>query len=98
MNLLVVGLILSITLAVTASVFAIWPVVADAPWEDDVNVPVVVESVDQIRCEGALRLRESATEGLGNASGRFAFRSIGILKDQLNQAQNEINRYCLIHH
>jgi len=97
-KLLVAGLILSLTLAVTASVFAIWPVVADAPWEDDVNVPVVVESVDQIRCEGALRLRESVTEGLGNVSGRLAFRSIEILKGQLNQAQNEINRYCPIHH
>lgn len=52
MKLLVVGLILSLTLAVTASVFAIWPVVADAPWENN-DVPVVVQPVQRepSRCE-----------------------------------------------
>ena len=35
MRLLVVALVLTMAVAVTASVFAIWPVVADAPWEDE---------------------------------------------------------------
>ena len=34
MRLLISALVLTLAVAVTASVFAIWPVVADAPWED----------------------------------------------------------------
>ena len=48
--------IVGLTLAVIASIFAIWPVVADAPWED--AVPEVEESRgDELRCEAALSLK-----------------------------------------
>lgn len=91
MRALVAALILTFAIAVTASVFAIWPVVADAPWEDDVSVPVAVDNTEEILCEGALRLRESAAEGLGNVTFRAAWRA---LEDQLERAQREIDRYC----
>ena len=39
-RLLIASLYLTLAVAITASVFAIWPVVADAPWED--SAPVVV--------------------------------------------------------
>ncbi len=35
MRFLIAALVIIFAVAVTASVFAIWPVVADAPWEDD---------------------------------------------------------------
>ena len=38
----------ALIIAVVASVFAIWPVVANAPWEDD--APVVEDRTDEIRC------------------------------------------------
>lgn len=34
MRLLIAALVFTLAIAVTASVFAIWPVVGDAPWED----------------------------------------------------------------
>ena len=37
-RLLIATLYLTLAVAITASVFAIWPVVADAPWEDKVPV------------------------------------------------------------
>lgn len=47
--------ILALTLAIVASVFAIWPVVAEAPWEDD-TAPAVAPVVAPVvappsRCE-----------------------------------------------
>ncbi len=35
MKLMLTALVATFAVAVTASVFAIWPVVADAPWEDE---------------------------------------------------------------
>lgn len=45
MRLLVAALVLTFVVAVIASVLAIWPVVADAPWEPDTQA-VVQPTVD----------------------------------------------------
>lgn len=111
MRLLIAALALSLTVAVVAAVFAIWPVVADAPWEESGSVDAkdcstlrerrkAAEEFDiyiwdvtcadvgrvrqryDMRCEAALRLRESA---VGSTSTN---RSI------LSRAQSEITRYC----
>ena len=47
------ALIAALSLAVVASVFAIWPVVADAPWEESKIVQVEVAPTED-RCEEAL--------------------------------------------
>ena len=55
------ALIATSVIAVTASVFAIWPVVADAPWE---NNPTPIPTVNQaalLRCQGAIDLRQEAS-------------------------------------
>ena len=46
MRLLLAALAVTSTIAVTASVFAIWPAVGDAPWEDDTApaIEVIAES------------------------------------------------------
>ena len=80
---------MTFVIAVTASVFAIWPAVADAPWEDEVPTPVVVsDDTDAIRCEGALRFRDSTVQtgkvGLGGNT----------YDEQLANAEREIQRYC----
>ena len=83
MRALIAALIFTLAVAVTASVFAIWPVVADVPWEDE---PVVVQPVDriaEIRCEGALRLRETWVER-GAGPGASVYQG----------AEREIARYC----
>ncbi len=46
MRLMLAALVATSVIAVTASVFAIWAGVTDAPWEDDVS-----------RCQAALELR-----------------------------------------
>jgi hypothetical protein len=52
MRLLVAALVLTFAVAVTASVFAIWPVVADAPWEQAAAAqPIVVRQPTPSRCE-----------------------------------------------
>ena len=87
------ALILTFALAVTASGFTLWAVVADAPWEDDVSVPIVADNTDEIRCEGALRLREAVVEASQSAPrGIIAFSRDA--EDQLAKAEREIDRYC----
>ena len=81
-------------IAVTASVFAIWPAVADAPWE---NEPVVVEST--VRCEGALDFRVSIIDAGEYSSGLAIGRAqnadgVRDYDTQLAKAENEIRRYC----
>lgn len=51
MRLMAAALILSLTLAVVAAVFALWPVVADAPWEYEAPEPVVIQPDEPSRCE-----------------------------------------------
>ena len=91
MNLLVVGLILSLTLAVTASVFAIWPVVADAPWESNTEI-IVTESSNDVRCEAALDLREMLiTQGELSRGNPAGVRDYDL---QLIKAVIEIDQLC----
>ena len=86
MKLLLAALAVTFTIAVTASVFAIWPAVADAPWEDEIPTPVVVEdTTNALRCQGRLDIRERA---LFEASGPEALEIL------LKAAQAEIDRYC----
>ena len=98
---------MTFVIAVVASVFAIWPVVGDAPWEDD--APAVVDdrigdndTTSDTRCEGALSLRASVI-----AAGRLNPGRIPVLGEepsnpggladydaQLAKAEREIDRYC----
>ena len=50
MKFLLAALAVTSTIAVTASVLAIWPTVADAPWEDEM-------SLRELNCEAALGMR-----------------------------------------
>ena len=89
MRLLPGALVVTFAIAVTASVFAIWPVVADAPWEDK---PAVVDRTAEIRCESALDLRAAII-----LKGEFAFGNETGLLDydaQLAAVQREVTRYC----
>lgn len=91
MRLQLAALIATSIIAIVAAVFAIWPVVGEAPWEDD-TPPVAVEDNTQL-CEGALRLRETAVQALAEASGaRLSIRQE--IEGQLRQAEREIDRYC----
>ncbi|MCH8064342.1 MAG: hypothetical protein IIC90_00750 [Chloroflexi bacterium] len=47
MRALIAALIFMLAVAVTASIFAMWPVVGDAPWEDD--VPIVQDGTNELR-------------------------------------------------
>lgn len=79
MRLVLAALAVTFTIAVTSSVFAIWPVVTDAPWEDDVPVTAIATPTF---CENLYRLFEGANdpdiekrvfEALG--SGRCVFNN-----------------------
>ena len=109
MKLLLAALAVTFAIAVVASVFAIWPAVADAPWED---APAVVDDgTDVVRCDGALSLRASViaageySEGarvgglpsLPTLRGEPLVGNPGGLRDydaQLAKAEREIARYC----
>lgn len=94
MKLQLAALVLTMAVAVIAAVFAIWPVVADAPWEDS-SPPAITQptgSKDAIRCQGALSFRDTVI-----AAGRFGGNNPGGLRDyaaQLSKAEREIATYC----
>ena len=96
MRLLIAALILTLGVAVTAATFAIWPVVADAPWEDTTE-PVVEDRTDEIRCQAALDLSAAILK-----DGRDAYRT-GVrdpescgseYRLQLAHADRDIDRFC----
>ena len=94
MKLQLAALIATAVIAVIAAVFAIWPALGDAPWEDEVPTPVVVsDDTDAIRCEGALSLRGIAVEALGSRSDVF-FTGYQNIEAELAKAEREISRYC----
>ena len=106
MKLLLAALAVTFAIAVTASVFAIWPAVADAPWEDGTPV-AVIDGTESVRCEGALSLRasviavgeysEGARVGGLQELGEPLVGNPGGLRDydaQLAKAEREIDRYC----
>ena len=95
--------IAALAIAIVAAVFAIWPVVTDAPWEE--SAPAVVDDgTDDVRCEGALSLRASVIEagrenpggGFGRGFGEEPSNPGGLrdYEEQLAKAENEINSYC----
>ena len=101
MRLLIATLMLTLAVAVTASVFAIWPVVADAPWENEVPV---ADRGDTLRCQGALDYRAAI---VANPPTRAQFsgpffddQGVATVTDQdalqrlLDQAEREIDLYC----
>lgn len=87
MRLLAVALVFTFAVAVTASVFAIWPAVADAPWEDATPTPPRPAQTNEIRCQEALDLRE-----------RYLFenpyREAEAWTAAMENALEEIDRYC----
>ena len=96
MKLLLAALAVTFAIAIVASVFAIWPAVADAPWED--SAPVVPRTdIDALRCESALGLRADIL-----AHGRDAYRDgvkdpeswLVAYEHQLSDAESEIQHYC----
>ena len=94
MKLLLAALAVTFAIAVVASVFAIWPVVADAPWEDEVPTPVVQDQGEVLLCEAAIRLRDEMRVEDGKvrfSSGRMLQREINTL---LGEAKADIDRYC----
>ena len=108
MRLLIPALILTAAVAVTASVFAIWPVVADAPWENDVPAVAapVADNTGALRCQGALDYRAAIAANPPTHSS-FSIRRPGdppspgvAITDQdalqrlLDDAESEITRYC----
>ncbi len=71
-----VVLLLTLTIAVTASVFAIWPVVADAPWEPNIeaSVPIAQPAPRVSQCERiAQQLADAGTDVAG-----FTIRELGV--------------------
>ncbi len=94
---IIVSIIAVGVVAVTAAVFAIWPVVADAPWEHSSEIVVSDSShepVNSLRCEAALELRMTALTD-GGASSRFrsyrnAVQPLGLFE----KAEQEIGRFC----
>ncbi len=96
-------------IAIVASVFAMWSVVADAPWEEGVvAVPTLMplDRTRELRCEGAYGLRDAIIiagpyvseyvprEG---SSRRARSGNIGGVRNYtfaLANAEAEIDRYC----
>ena len=75
MRLLLAALAVTFAIAVTASVFAIWPAVADAPWEDETPTPVIQKAPTPDRCGQLI-------EALGNASQPY---SISLIQDDMRE-------------
>ena len=86
MRALIAALVVTFTIAVVASVFAIWPVVADAPWEKNAVVQPVIDRTAEIRCEGALSYRDSLIAASAGEIWRY--------ESQLDEADREISRFC----
>ncbi len=99
---------LVLIVAVVASVFAIWPVVADAPWEEEAVIVVETEAPDP-RCEAALIMKAEARvarAALPQGGGSFGINNFNEsssvsyarprreLEEVIEQADRDIHRYC----
>ena len=91
MKLLLAALAITFVIAVTASVFAIWPVVADAPWEDDAPTPVLQDQGELLLCDAAIRLRDEMR--IEEKDRQTSLRS-GEIDALLSEANADIDRYC----
>ena len=84
------GIAALVLLLFVTSVFAIWPVIADAPWEDSAVVRTTPEPERVDRCEAALRFRDAATLALqGTTRGALI-----AARDQIGAARREVSRFC----
>lgn len=86
------ALVATATIAIVAAVFAIWPAVADAPWENET-------SLRELNCEARLDFRVNIIEAGEFHSGIAIGAPVNAdgVKDydaQLAKAENEIERYC----
>ena len=102
MKLLLAALAVTFAIAVTASVFAIWPAVADAPWEDE-KATLRVDQGETVLCDIAILLRDNLQGWVDLLEGGIEFtvpmNSQGSIRpaearDLLNAAEREIDRYC----
>lgn len=91
---LLIALLLAV--AIAASVFAIWPVVADAPWLDSAG-----NNHDEVLCQGALDYRVAIlanppthVEPRTLRGGGVAITDQDFLRQLLSGAQNLVDRYC----
>ena len=82
-----------IVIAVLAGL-AIWPAVADAPWEQEASAPVVEDTTDEIRCEGALDLREAVIDAGQYRNGSSGKLTGAEFDNQMDKAEREIARFC----
>ena len=82
------ALIATSAIAITATVFATWASVTDAPWEDtEQPAPVVVDTTTEIRCQAGLDLRERLLFDRGGRTAE-AWRSL------MSDVMDDINLYC----
>ena len=73
MKLLLAALFVTFVIAVTASVFAIWPAVADAPWEDKIPTPIILKAPTPDRCSELIEALGNATDDHASVTLRVAF-------------------------
>ena len=94
---------LVLIVAVVASVFAIWPVVADAPWEDEAAVVTEEAEAPDPRCEAAHIMKAEATVSLAGVPDSFLNSVVETnkrdsIKRQLGtiieEAGRDIRRFC----
>ena len=84
---------LALIVAIVASVFAIWPVVADAPWEE--GAVIVMEAQAETpdpRCEAARIMRAEARVARAALPGRSISKAD--LAELIEEADIDIRRYC----
>ena len=102
MRLLVAALVLTVAVAIGASVVAIWASVAEAPWEDEKATPRVDQG-ETVLCDIAILLRDNLQGWVDLLEGGIEFtvpmNSQGSIRpaearDLLNAAEREIDRYC----
>jgi hypothetical protein len=93
MRVLLAVLGLTFIFASVAAIFAIWPVVADAPWEDGSSAEAEdSDSTNEVRCEAALSLKEAIIR-----QGEYSFNNQDGLRDydgEMFLAERDIRRYC----
>ena len=73
MKLLLAALFVTFAIAVTASVFAIWPAVASAPWENEIPTPIVLNAPTPDRCSELIEALGNATDDAASVTLRFEF-------------------------
>lgn len=72
MRLLIAALVFTLAIAVTASVFAIWPAVADAPWEESA-APVVAPPRQPRELSPCEVLRQQVTDAQTDAAVQLLY-------------------------